>query len=137
MEQLKISEIAEAVSGKLVTGNPEITVNSISTDTRSLCHGNLFIALIGKNYDAHKFINDGILKVVKCMIVSKLDNINLNNSELPCIIHVANTQQSLGDLAKYYRNKINPKVIAITGSNGKTTTKEMVYSILQNLLMKN
>ncbi len=129
MEQLLISELVKATKGKLIKGNKNDLVENITIDTRKLNFGDLFIAIRGKLHDGHSFINDALEKGAKTIITedSKLD---LETWKTINIIEVQNTTKALGDIARYYRKRYKPMVIAITGSNGKTTTKEMTAKIL-------
>lgn len=99
-------------------------VTGVSTDTRTLKQGDLFIALKGPNFDGHEYLNTAKKKGAIGAIVSVKSNI-----DLPCI-YVKDTRLALGQLAKSVKQKVAPKTIGITGSSGKTTVKEMVKSIL-------
>ena len=119
----KLSEAAGAVNGDLY-GENQIFIG-VSTDTRTVTSGQLFIALKGPYYDAHDFVQDAINKGAAGVLVQqKLD------IETPQIV-VPDTQVALGQLAAAWRQQFSIPVIAITGSNGKTTVKEMIASILK------
>lgn len=100
--------------------------SNISTDTRSIKKGDVFIALKGKNFDGHVFLHEAFLKGAVAAVVSEGKYRNL-----PLIV-VQDTLKALHDMASYYiRNVlVNAKVIAITGSVGKTTTKDMLHTVL-------
>jgi UDP-N-acetylmuramoyl-tripeptide--D-alanyl-D-alanine ligase len=105
------------------------TVNSVDftgvcTDTRQHMDGALFIALIGDNFDAHDYLNEAEKMGAVGVIISKPVPTNL-----PALL-VDNTQIALADIAHWHLNNIKPTVVAITGSNGKTTTKNMLANIL-------
>jgi len=127
MELLTINEILNAAKGTLFKGDKNSLVKNITIDSRIVKHGDLFIAIRGKTLDGYKFIEDAIKKgaetIISQQVVTEYPNVNL--------IQVNNTTTALGDIAQYYRKKFSPTVIAITGSNGKTTTKEMVAEILK------
>lgn len=126
MENFTIKDIIKATNGQLISGNLTTIVNSISTDSRTLKEGDLFVALIGERFDGHDFIKQAIERGAIGFIVSKeIDQ------DIGCIIKVADTLHALGDIAKLYRERFNIPVIGITGSNGKTTTKDMIASVLQ------
>lgn len=131
MEKVELKDFINATKGKFIFGNPRQKITNISTDTRKLNPGDVFIALKGKNFDGHQFIYKAIEKgatgIVCERIPQELDNFFPN---LPAVILVEDTLKALGDFAKYYRKQFSPTVIAVGGSNGKTTTKEMIYSIL-------
>ncbi|GAB4434325.1 MAG: UDP-N-acetylmuramoyl-tripeptide--D-alanyl-D-alanine ligase [bacterium] len=119
-------EINKVLQGKIY-GDASLRFNGVSTDTRKIKRGELFIALAGPNYDAHNFIADAVKGGAVGVIVSR-------ETQLPSkkifAIKVSDTREALGRLAAYWREKVAPKVVAVTGSCGKTTTKELVYSIL-------
>lgn len=101
-----------------------IQFKGVSTDTRKPMKGALFVALVGDNFDAHDYLEKAQkMGAVAAVVSKKID------SNLPLIL-VENTQIALADIAKYHLSKIKPTVIAITGSNGKTTTKNMLANIL-------
>lgn len=104
----------------------ETALFSISTDTRKLQKGDVYLPLRGENFDGHNFIDKALENGAFGYFTQDKYKIN-KNAEF--ILYVKNALVSYLELAKYIRNKINPKVIAITGSCGKTTTKEMLYSV--------
>jgi len=113
--------LSEHLAAKRIGEN--ITVKGISTDTRTIQGGELFLALKGPNFDGHKFIKAALEKgAVACLVQDKVDAKN--------VITVSDTHQALGLLSKEWRQKFHKPVIAITGSNGKTTVKEMIASIV-------
>ena len=97
----------------------------IKTDTRKLKKGDVFIALKGNKYDGHNYIDEAIKKGCTACIVEK----DIDNKKC---IKVEDTYKSLYDIGNYIRNRHNIPLIAITGSNGKTTTKELIVHILKN-----
>ena len=118
-----LSEIIKVINGKSSL-DEDIKIKDIKTDTRKLNKGDIFIALKGKNYDGHEYVDEAIKKgAVACIVENKINN--------KCIV-VGDTYQTLFDLGKYIRNKYNIPLIAITGSNGKTTTKELLAHILSS-----
>lgn len=128
MSPLSINEIIKATQGKLLnkTARPQ-RINGFSTDSRTLKKGDVFIALKGPNFDGHKFINAVIRRGASAIIASQKPKII--NKNIP-LIKVPNTLKALGQIAAAYRAKLHIPIIAVTGSNGKTTTKEMIYHIL-------
>lgn len=99
---------------------------NISTDTRSITSNDIYLPLKGANFDGENFINKAIEAGAKAYFTTK--DLIIDNAEL--VLKVKNTLETYLNLAKYYRHKINPITVAITGSSGKTTTKEIVYSVL-------
>lgn len=134
MENFRVSDIINATAGSLERGNPATIVSNISTDSRTLKEGDLFVALKGENFDGHDFVCQAIEKGAVGVVVSHkiqgLDDLIKTRSVNPCIIIVKNTISALGDIAKYYRERFSIPIIGVTGSNGKTTTKDMISAIL-------
>ena len=129
MEPMTIREIMEAVGGSLLGdfGDLNRTVGRVETDSRTIHPGSLFIPLVGERFDGHAYINAALEGgAAGCFTQRERD------SYLPgkFYIKVKSTHRALRDLAKYYKQKFNVPVIAITGSVGKTTTKDMVAAVL-------
>ncbi|MEP0174890.1 MAG: UDP-N-acetylmuramoyl-tripeptide--D-alanyl-D-alanine ligase [Paraglaciecola sp.] len=125
MIPVSLSWVADKVNGQLVDlSNQDLVIDGVSTDTRSIQTGDLFVALEGPNFDGHKFIEQAEQKGATALIISK----HVETS-LPYIL-VEDTSLSLGDLGAAVKVEVSPKTVGITGSSGKTTVKEMVASIL-------
>jgi len=125
-------EILRATGGELVAGSSIAKFCGVSTDSRTLRRGELFIAIKGKSFDGHNFIKDAIKKgaagiIVQCDIAGLLTTYDLRLTT----IKVPDTTKALGGIAHYHRTRFDIPVIAITGSNGKTTTKELTAHILK------
>ena len=120
-----ISEIVNKTGGRLVQGEHNTIINSVSTDSRTLVAGDLFVAIIGENFDGHDFIHQAKQNGAIGTVVSKSAEINL-----PVVIEVRDTLIAYGKIANLHRNRFDIPIVAITGSNGKTTTKDMVAEIL-------
>ena len=107
----------------------EIFLNSsgVSIDTRTIEHDNIFFAIKGPNFNGNEFAKEAIKNGAICAIVDEEISIEANSKK---IILVKDCLQTLSDLANFHRMKMNSKIIAITGSNGKTTTKELMNSVL-------
>ena len=101
-----------------------VDFTNVCTDTRQRMDGALFVALVGDNFDAHDYLNEAEKMGAVAVIVSKPVSTNL-----PTLL-VDDTQTALADIAHWHLNNIKPTVVAITGSNGKTTTKNMLANIL-------
>lgn len=125
MITLPLTFIASEVEGKLIGPNCDIT--GVSTDTRSLSNGDVFIALQGPNFDGHKFVQAAQQKGASALIVS-----TQVDSDLPQIV-VSDTRLALGRLGAAVKKRVAPKTVGITGSSGKTTVKEMVSAILSRI----
>jgi len=118
-----LSEATLAVSGQL--RGSDVRFEGVSTDSRTVQQGELFVALKGPHFDGHNFIPDAIVKGVAGVLVSDESDV-----DVPQIV-VKDTQLALGQLAASWRNQFSIPIIAVTGSNGKTTVKEMIASILK------
>lgn len=132
MELLKFEEIVKAVHGKVHINSGNHKYNNISIDTRKINKDSIFIALKGDNFNANDYIVDASLKGANLCIV---DEIKFKDSDLKqntSIILVENTRKALLDLAELYRSKLNIKVIGITGSTGKTSTKDLTAAALSS-----
>ncbi|SEK94065.1 UDP-N-acetylmuramoyl-tripeptide--D-alanyl-D-alanine ligase [Colwellia chukchiensis] len=126
MITLSLTELASAINGELI--GADRSVQAISTDSRSLSTGDVFLALKGPNFDGHKFVKQASAQGCSAVIVQHA------SAELDIAqIVVADTHQALGTIAAYVKAKVAPKTVAITGSSGKTTVKEMVAAILKRL----
>jgi len=125
MELLDASEIVGAVDGRLNI-EAEFEIDSVSTDTRQLEAGDLFIALIGENFDAHNFLEQAFAGGAKAAIVEAGRDYDF---EQP-LIEVEDTTRALQDLANYYLQQFSIPVIAVTGSTGKTTTKDLIAAVV-------
>ena len=121
---LTIQEIARAVNGRLLHNIDTPPVTSVSTDSRNIAPGALFVPIVGETFDGHDYISAAATGGAVCTL-SERDM----PSDIPLIL-VESTRRALMELAGYYRRLINPTVVAITGSAGKTTTKDMIADIL-------
>jgi len=117
-----LTMVAESVNGTLVGGDQ--IFGSVSTDTRTLKPGQLFFALQGEHFDAAEFVDEAARRGAAGAVVEHRQTCDLSQ------IEVGNARYALGALAKDWRSRFTLPVIAVTGSNGKTTVKEMIASIL-------
>ncbi len=122
MNSLSLSEVALELEA--VRRGPDMRFHSVSTDTRTIRPGDLFVALSGPNFDAHRFVGQAMEKGAVAALVSELQA-----AELPQL-QVTDTRIALGRLAALWRDRFEVPLVAITGSNGKTTVKELLASIL-------
>lgn len=129
MEALAISDIVAWSGGRLVQGGDRAHVTSFSTDTRTLLSGACFLALKGPHFDGHDFIDAAVAKGAAA-VVAKADR-PLSLSPGVAWIAVDDTLRALGRIARGYRLQFSVPVIGVTGSNGKTTTKEMIARVLE------
>ena len=129
MIRRNLREIQKMSSGSnLKKEHEEIIINGVSTDSRNINIGQLFVPLTGENFNGHKFIRDAIKKGAVAALWSRREPIP--NIDFPFIL-VDDTLIALQELAKAYRNQLRTKVIGITGSNGKTSTKDILASLLK------
>lgn len=105
----------------------------VLTDSRRAGRGSVFIALEGERLDGHAFLEDALRRGAGCLVVHR--KVRVRGLREASVIRVRDTLQALGDMARYWRRKTAPKVLAITGSNGKTTTKELVAAIVERASM--
>lgn len=131
----KIEEIIKATKGSLLSGKPGLRVTGISTDSRNIKPGELFIALKGKNFNGHDFLLRAAKKGAAAFLIERsfLDKKGGFLKRLPAgiaQIGVVDNLKALGDLALFWREKFPIPIIAVTGSCGKTTTKEMIGAVL-------
>jgi len=132
MGGLKVKDIVEVTNGRLIVGEPDTIFTRISTDSRHISKGDLFIALRGSaigGYDGHAFVEDAISKGAKGALVMK-EGLKWPSSCHLQLIAVKDTLVALGDIAAYTRKRYELPVVGITGSTGKTTVKELCASIL-------
>jgi UDP-N-acetylmuramoyl-tripeptide--D-alanyl-D-alanine ligase len=122
---LSLSELAGVVSGRLIGGDRHI--GSLSTDTRELIRGDLFIALRGERFDAHVFVAEAVATGAAAVVVDR------DIAVAVPVVRVDDTRLALGRLAAWWRSRFDIPVAGITGSNGKTTVKEMLACILSGL----
>jgi len=127
MKEITIGEIEKAVFGELICGDRSETAKSVSTDSREATAGCIFFALKGDNHDAHDFIPAAAENGAKSFVVSK--RMEMPQSGAFNVIKVDDTTKALQDLAKWYVSGLKIKKVGITGSTGKTTTKDMLYHI--------
>lgn len=129
MEELSVQKVIGAVNGRLLAGDPVSVVTGVSTDTRSLKPGDLFVALKGEQADGHMYVRRAIELGAAAVLIS--DESCLPPETSAVAIKVVDPLWALGDLAKHYRSLFKVRVVGITGSVGKTTTKEMLTTITQ------
>ncbi|ACD83468.1 UDP-N-acetylmuramoyl-tripeptide--D-alanyl-D-alanine ligase [Candidatus Methylacidiphilum infernorum] len=129
MERISIERIAKWTGGELIGDKTSCWISSICTDSRVLKAGDCFVALKGKNFDGVDFVPDAVSKGAAAVIVDRMQP-GFGPLAVP-VIKVKDTLKALQDIALFYRKELGAKIIAITGSSGKTSTKEMVGSVLR------
>lgn len=123
---MKVYEIVEATRGILVSGNKDDEINFFSQDSRQMTNGGMYIPLKGERFDGHNFIESAFQTGAQAIISEK--NVNYEDK---IVIKVKDTHQALKDMASYLRNHRPVKVVGVTGSVGKTSTRDMVYSVVK------
>lgn len=132
MVRLTFKEIAEAIDARVFGSPARKTVCGVSTDSRTIAQGDLFIALRGSRYDAHHFFDEVIAKGAAGIVVARDSKVPRNAPV--AVLAVDDTGAALMKLAAHYRSRRRCKIVGITGSNGKTTVKDMAYHILSGSL---
>ncbi|MBW2272044.1 MAG: UDP-N-acetylmuramoyl-tripeptide--D-alanyl-D-alanine ligase [Deltaproteobacteria bacterium] len=129
-EAFTTSEIVDWTGGELLAGDGGERFRGVSIDTRSIAAGDLFIAIAGPNFDAHRFLDQALDAGAGGLVVEAgRGSLSAAARELPCVA-VPDTTRALGDLARGHRSRFAGPVVALTGSSGKTTTKEMCAAVL-------
>jgi UDP-N-acetylmuramoyl-tripeptide--D-alanyl-D-alanine ligase len=123
---MRLSEAAAVLDGRM--SGPDTRFDSVSTDSRALGAGALFVALRGERFDGHAFLKNAAAGKAAAALV---DRDYAGEFPLPVAI-VDDTRRALGALARHWRARFNPALVAVAGSNGKTTVKEMLASILRS-----
>ncbi|MHC4693685.1 MAG: UDP-N-acetylmuramoyl-tripeptide--D-alanyl-D-alanine ligase, partial [Planctomycetota bacterium] len=122
MKEISIKDLARIIKAEPV-GDIDDSVAGVSTDSRTVKPGDCFFAIAGDNFNGHNYVKEAFAKGAVCAVVSE-------DVECGTILKVDDTTKALGDLARHYRQKAGYKVVAITGSVGKTTTRQIIYHVL-------
>ena len=130
-----VNEILKATEGRLLAGSKTGKIKGISPDTRTIRKGELFIATKGAKYDGHTFLADAFKKGAMGAVVSSKNVVFSGITKLVTrqnrfIISVPDTITALGEIARFHRQRFDIPLVAVTGSNGKTASKEMIAAVL-------
>jgi len=127
--EISLAQVLAATGGKLPEGSrfDRVLFRGVTTDSRQCTAGNLFIALAGANFDGHDYLEQARSQGAAGLLIHRRPD--ALPREIPAVI-VGDTLHALGDLASWWRRRFTPTVIAVTGSSGKTTTKEMIAAIM-------
>ncbi len=131
MKEFQITDLAGIIGAKLqapCTTHYALAFSAVSIDSRTTKVGDCFFAIAGENFDGHDYICEAFAKGAVCAVVSK--DIDVKGTGGKCSLRVEDTIKALGDLAREYRRQADLKVVSITGSVGKTTTRQMIYHAL-------
>lgn len=129
MDRLTLEQVAAEVEGTLVQGDRHAVVEAVSTDTRALTPGSLFVPLIGDTFDGHTFIADALASGAAATLANADATISAHVPSTAAIIRVDDTLTALQRLAAGQRSRLSGRIAAVTGSTGKTTTKDMLAAI--------
>jgi len=124
---LTVQDAKKIIKGKLIQGDLSTRITGVSIDSRTIKKGNVFIAIKGERFDGHHFIRTAIRKGAAAVVASK----RVACPGYATVIYVQDTTKALGQMAAWHRRQFDIPVIAITGSAGKTTAKEMIASVLK------
>ncbi len=141
MSSFSLDEVLQVTGGTLVSGSARRRIRRLCTDTRILRHGDFFVALRGSNFDGHRFLENAFMHGASGALIEKVQGRrarsrlrigqSLQPTSQPLLIEVEDSLRAYQDLAAFHRKRFHIPVVAVTGSNGKTTTKEMVASTLK------
>ena len=131
MENLKVCEIVKACNGELLTECNDFEVEYFSKDTRTIMEKDMYVGIKGANFDGNEFFEDALRKgACGCIIEKDIDDNIKSKYKDKAIIKVENSLKAIQSLAKYKRDLYNIPVVAVTGSVGKTSTKDIIASVL-------
>ena len=127
-KKITISDVLRVCNGKMYRGNENIELENFSKDTRTIGSGEVYVGIKGENFDGNKYFKEAINKGAIACILDNIDEDEIKNYDN--IILVDNSIKALQEIAKYKRSLYDIPVIAVTGSVGKTSTKDIIYSVL-------
>ena len=131
MNKISLGKIAEVTRGRMVSGDPDHVVAAVSTDSRSAGKGCLFIPLVGENHDAHDFVTGARENGCNAFLVS--EERAAERLEGADVVFVNDTLQAMQDLAHYYLTTLDIKKVAVTGSVGTTSTRDMLWYTMSEM----
>ena len=131
MNPITVKEIVKATGGTLLMGKPGDVITGVKHESRECGADDLFAAIIGENQDAHKYIGQVLENGCRAVLVSR-EGEWLKQAEAlgAAVVLVEDTVYAMGELAKYYLDTLNVKKIAVTGSVGKTSVRDMIYYVV-------
>ncbi len=136
MFEIRLDELINAVDGEVKAriNSGDLLLRGITIDSRKAEEGNLFIAIPGEQFDGHQFVMEAVTKGVKAIVVNQEKERFLPEETLNkiSVVAVRDTKKALRDIASWYRGKFDIPAVAVTGTNGKTTTKDMIAQVLSS-----
>jgi UDP-N-acetylmuramoyl-tripeptide--D-alanyl-D-alanine ligase len=127
--KITLEDIFEIPGSVIYNPDNYKAVSSVSIDSREIKKNSIFVAIKGEKFDGHDFVKAAIVEGAEVIMIDEKNYENFSDLDLP-VITVKDTTKAYGDLARTWRRKLRAKVIGITGSSGKTTTKEMIAVLL-------
>lgn len=127
-KKITISDVLRVCNGKMIRGNEELELGDFSKDTRTIKKGEVYLGIKGENFDGNKYFKEAINKGAIACILDNIREDEIQNYDN--IILVNDTIKALQEIAKYKRSLYDIPVVAVTGSVGKTSTKDIIYSVL-------
>ncbi|MHC4770663.1 MAG: UDP-N-acetylmuramoyl-tripeptide--D-alanyl-D-alanine ligase [Planctomycetota bacterium] len=128
MKPVSADQLAKIIHGRLITGEDASCFNGVGIDSRTIKSGQAFFAIAGENFDGHDYAASAIEKGASCIVVER--EIDMPHQTKTSLIKVDDCVKALAQFAFWYRQQLTAKVIAITGSVGKTTTRQMLHQVL-------
>ncbi len=127
------AEVAAITGGRIIAGSPEVSIETVSTDSREKGEKMLFVPVIGETFDGHDFI-DGLFAAgeIVCSLTMNEGHEGAAIKAGGTLIFCDNTLEALGRIGKFHRERFSPVTIGVTGTNGKTTAKELIYAVLSS-----
>ncbi len=129
---LNAADVVAATGGRLLTGGPDQPIEGVSIDSRTAAAGDFFVAIRGERFDGHRFVADVIARGARGVLVSAAPDGGFGPTAgpTPVVVRVEDTTRALQDIARAVRRRSGARVVAITGSAGKTTTKEVAAEFI-------
>lgn len=130
MNNITVQDILEVTNGTLIYGNKDEICENFSKNTKEIKQGDIYVGFKGERFDGGKFYEEALLQGAKGCIINKINDLEIKQMDKKFVIQVDDTIEAIGKIAKLKRERYNIPVIAITGSVGKTSTKDIIYSVV-------
>ena len=132
MPNIYVKDIIDKCNGELLIGDKNLVLNNFSKDTRTINKGDIYIGIKGESFDGNTFYEEAFSKGASCCILDNIpENIDISKYQNKTIVKVPNTIKCIQQLATLKRSMYNIPVIAVTGSVGKTSTKDIIYEVVK------